>query len=124
MMTKQELYKRRGELLETLRRVDAEGVAELEQVDVAIDAVRNHIAKDVPREFTGLEIFSAIRLYLGRANHPISEPELIHALTQRGIQAKGVRPVKWRIAHSISYHAKNGNLRMSNQMVSLPEWEE
>ncbi len=114
----------RNELIERLRVLDPKTVAELERVERAISALDpTDIPASIPGEFASITIIEAVKQYLQRVKREATVEELTKALIYGGAGGKGERAPEWKIRQSIGYHASRGNLRVTETMVGLPEWD-
>jgi hypothetical protein len=112
--------------LDKLRALDSQTVAELEQVDIALQALLSssdgHVTGN--REFMGMTVLESAEVCLKRAGKPISILELTKTMLAGGVSLKkGKRSPEWKVAQSLSYHQSKDRLAIEDGMVSLPGWK-
>lgn len=125
MTVRESLLSVRQELIEKLRRADPATVAELERVDRALAVIDpSEVATEVAdKEFDGLKIFEAARVYLSRVRHKVPKKDLAKKLIAGGVGSKGDRPSEWKINQSFAWHKSHGTLTLVDDLVGLPEWD-
>lgn len=122
MTVKEKLLAIRHELIERLRGLDPNTVAELDRIDRALNAIDpQDIPLSVPGEFAGIDIVDAIKIYLTRVKREATVDEIHKALIYGGAGDRGERAASQKINQSISFHVGK-SLTRNGDLIGLREW--